>query len=210
MKIDQHTIFEIYRLNDLSWSERKVARHLRIGRSTVRKYLNNPDQTPIKRKKRTSKLDAYRDLIKQFIEKDPQVKAPVVLQRLQQQGYEGRITIVRDYLLKLRGRKSSRRAFIRFESPPGKQLQIDWGHFGHLQYAQTKRKLYALAVIESYSRMLYVQFTHSQKQDSLHQCLLNAFRFFDGTVQETRKALTPNMLNDKSFTQSMSDRLVTA
>ena len=184
MKIDQHTIFEIHRLNDLSWSQRKIARHLRIGRPAVKKYLNNPDQTPAKRKKKTSKLDAYRDLIKQFIEKDPQVKAPVVLQRLQQQGYDGKITIVRDYLLKLRGRKSSRRAFIRFESPPGKQLQIDWGHFGHLQYAQTKRKLYALAVIESYSRMLYVQFTHSQKQDSLHQCLLNAFRFFDGTVQE--------------------------
>ena len=66
MKIDQHTIFEIHRLNDLSWSQRKIARHLRIGRPAVKKYLNNPDQTPTKRKKRTSKLDAYRDLIKQF------------------------------------------------------------------------------------------------------------------------------------------------
>ena len=184
MKIDQHTIFEIHRLNDLSWSERKIARHLRIGRSTVKKYLNNPDQPPAKRNKRASKLDAYRGLIKQFLEQDPQVKAPVVLQRIQQQGFDGKITIVRDYLLKLRGRQSSRRAFIRFESPPGKQFQIDWGHFGHLQYGQTKRKLYALAVIESYSRMLYVQFTHSQKQAILHQCLLDAFRFFGGTPQE--------------------------
>ena len=71
MKIDQHTIFEIHRLNDLSWSERKIARHLRIGRPAVKKYLNNPHQTPAKRKKRTSKLDAYHDLIKQFIEQDP-------------------------------------------------------------------------------------------------------------------------------------------
>jgi transposase len=184
MKIDSHTIFEIHRLNDLNWSQRKIARHLRIGRPVVKKYLNNPHQTPAKRKKTASKLDAYRDLIKQFIEQDPQVKAPVVLQRLQQQGFDGKITIVRDYLLKLRGRKSSRRPFIRFESPPGRQLQIDWGHFGHLQYGQTKRKLYALAVIESYSRMLYVHFTHSQKQDTLHQCLLNAFNFFGGTAQE--------------------------
>ena len=48
----------------------------------------------------------------------------------------------------------------------------------------TTRKLYALAVIESYSRMLYVQFTHSQNQDSLHQCLLNAFIFFAGTPEQ--------------------------
>ena len=191
MKIDQHTIFEIHRLNDLSWSERKIARHLRIGRPTVKKYLHNPNPTPAKRKKKASKLDAYRGLIKQFLEQDPQVKAPVVLQRIQQQGFQGKITIVRDYLFKLRGRQSSRRAFIRFESPPGQQLQIDWGHFGHLQYAQTKRKLYALAAIESYSRMLYVQFTHSQNQDSLHQCLLNAFNFFGGT---TRQILVDNML----------------
>jgi transposase len=184
MKIDQRTIFEIHRLNDLDWSERKIARHLRIGRPTVKKYLDNPDQVPAKRKKRSSKLDPYRELIDQFLEQDPQVKAPVVLQRLQQQGFDGKITIVRDFLLKLRGQRLCRTPYIRFESPPGKQMQIDWGHFGHLQYEQTKRKLYALAVIESYSRMLYVHFTHSQKQDTLHKCLLNAFRFFNGTPQE--------------------------
>ena len=184
MKIDQHTIFEIHRLNDLNWSERKIARHLRIGRSTVKKYIDNPNPAPVKRKKRASKLDAYRKIIKQLLEQDPQVKAPVVLQRIQQQGFDGKITIVRDYLLQLRGRQSSRRPFIRFESPPAEQMQIDWGHFGHLQYGQTNRKLYALAIIESYSRMLYVQFTHNQKQEALHQSLLDAFRFFGGTPKE--------------------------
>ncbi|MEJ2663244.1 MAG: hypothetical protein P8107_04235, partial [Spirochaetia bacterium] len=81
---------------------------------------------------RPSKLDAHRDLIKEFVEQDPQVKAPVVLQRLQDNGFDGKITIVRDYLQKIRGRQSQRQAFIRFESPPGRQMQIDWGHFGHL------------------------------------------------------------------------------
>ncbi len=183
MKIDPHTIFEIHRLQDLSWSQRKIARHLRIGRRTVKKYLHNP-QVPAKQRKRASKLDAYRQLIDRWLEQDPEVKAPVVLQRLQQHGFDGKITIVRDLLLKLRGQRLNRSAYIRFESPPAKQMQIDWGHFGHLQYGQTKRKLYALAVIESYSRMLCVHFTHSQNQDSLHQCLLNAFRFYGGTPQQ--------------------------
>ena len=63
-------------------------------------------------------------------------------------------------------------------------MQIDWGHFGSLTYGTAVRKLYALAVIEAYSRMLYVEFTHSQKQDALHQGLINAFRFFNGTPEE--------------------------
>jgi transposase len=71
----------------------------------------------------------------------------------------------------VRGQKKYRHAFIRFESPPGKQMQIDWGHFGSLRYEDTMRKLYALAVIECYSRMLYVEFTHSQKQEALHHII---------------------------------------
>ncbi len=184
MKIDKQIIFEIHRLNDLGWTERKIAKHLRISRPSVNKYLLNPDQAPVKRAKRVSKLDPYCDLIKQFVEQDPQVKTPVVLQRLQDKGFDGKITILRDYLQKLRGPQSSPTPFIRFESDPGKQMQIDWGHFGHLQYQDTKRKLYALAVIEGYSRMLYVEFTHSQNQSALHQCMLNAFTFFGGTPHE--------------------------
>jgi transposase len=184
MKIDKHTIFEIHRLNDLSWSERKIARHLRVSRPTVNKYLINPDLSPAKRAPRLSKLDAHRDLIKQFVEADPQVKAPVVLQRLQDNGFDGKITIVRDYLQKLRGRQSKRQAFIRFESPPGRQMQIDWGHFGSLPYGETTRKLYAFAAIECYSRMAYVEFTHSQNQHSLHQGLLNAFTYWGGSTQQ--------------------------
>jgi len=88
MKIDKRTIFEIHRLDDLGWSERKIARHLRVSRPTVNKYLINPDLSPAKRAPRPSKLDAHRDLIKEFVEADPQVKAPVVLQRLQDNGFD--------------------------------------------------------------------------------------------------------------------------
>jgi len=182
--IKRRTIFEIHRLKNLGWSNRRIARELRVGRTTVRKYLENPEQTVSKRTPRPSKLDPYRDLIDQFLEQDPRVKAPVILQRLQQNGFDGKITILRDYLQKVRGQIKYREPFIRFESPPGKQMQIDWGHFGSLSYGETKRKLYALAVIESYSRMSYVEFTHSQKQDALHQCLLNAFKFFGGPPEE--------------------------
>ena len=190
--IDKRTIFEIHRLKDLGWTERRIARQIRLGRHTVKKYLETPDQVVCKRSPKPSKLDPFRDLIDQFLEQDPLVKAPVVLQRLQSRGFDGKITIVRDYLQKLRGKIKHREPFIRFESAPGQQMQIDWGHFGHLSYGQDNRRLYALAVTESYSRLFYVEFTHSQRQEALHQGLLNAFSYFEGTPKEI---LVDNMLS---------------
>jgi len=176
--------FLMHRLSDQGFSIRRIARELKIGRSSVKKYLRNPERCVSARKPKFSKLNAFHDQIDQLIEQDPLVKAPVILQRLQQNGFAGKITILRDYLFKIRGRIKYREPFIRFESLPGQQIQIDWGHFESITYGNAKRKLYALAVIESYSRMLYVAFTHSQNQAALHQGLLQAFQFFGGTPEE--------------------------
>lgn len=189
--LDKRTIFEIHRLKNQGWSQRRIARHLRVSRKAVKKYLQNPEQTSLKRSPRPSKLDPYQDLIEQFLEQDPQVHATVVLQRLQEAGFDGKITILRDYLHQKRGQSKNRKAFVRFESAPGHQCQIDWGHFGSIQYGNTKRRLYCMAVIESHSRLLYLEFTHSQRQETLHRCLLNAFRLFEGTPREL---VTDNML----------------
>jgi len=190
--IDRRCVFEIHRLNDSGCSERQIARPLGIGRTTVKKYLDHPERTLSPRKPQASKLDAYQEKIDSFLEEVPDINAPVVLQKLREAGFDGRLTIVRSYLQKKREEKAkNREAFLRFESAPGRQMQIDWGHFGSLTYGKSVRKLYALAVIESYSRMLYVEFTHSQRQEVLHQGLLNAFRFFNGAPEEL---LFDNML----------------
>jgi transposase len=119
--IDRRCVFEIHRLKDAGYTDRQIARQLRIGRTTVRKYLDHPERTVSKRKPKTSKLDPYREMIDSFLEEFPDVKAPVVLQRLKKEGFDGRITIVRSYLhtkRSERGRNGD--AFIRFESAPGK------------------------------------------------------------------------------------------
>ena len=112
--IDKRTIFEIHRLKHLGWSARKIARHLRIDRGSVKKYMSNPEVVQ-KRPNRTSKLDPYRDQIKALLDEDPTASAPVVLQQLE--GFTGKITIVRDYLRQLRGKRKQRIAYARLVSP---------------------------------------------------------------------------------------------
>lgn len=192
-------VFEIHRLKDEGYSDRAIAKALRIGRNTVARYLKEPQRVMVPRMKVASKLDPYKDEIDAVLKKDASVSASVILRRIQALGYEGQITILRDYLRNKRGQAKYKQAFIRFESGPGQQMQIDWGHFGTISYDDTNRKLYALVVIESYSRMLYVEFTHSQNQQTLHGCLVNAFKAFGGTPQTI---VVDNMLTAVSDRQS--------
>jgi transposase len=179
--IERRLIFEIHRMADDGLSGRKIAKALKLDRTTVSKYLAEPN--PVRTEViRASKLDPFKDQIQELLERDRDAHATVIRQRLKAQGFDGGLTILRDYLRKIR--PGPKEAFIRFESQPGEQCQLDWGHFGSLSYGNTSRKLYALAVIECHSRMLYLEFTHSQRQETLHRALLNAFRFFGGCPRE--------------------------
>ncbi|GKT10997.1 IS21 family transposase [Desulforhabdus sp. TSK] len=186
--IDERTIFEIHRLHNEGLSIRKIARKLSLSRDSVAKYLDNPVRNTI-RFERPSKLDPFKDEIGRLLEISPEASSEVIRQRLVPLGFDGGSTILKDYLRTLRA--SKRRAFIRFESAAGEQMQVDWGHFGSLTYGNTSRKLSCLAMIESHSRMLYLEFTHSQRQEALHRALLNGFLFFNGAP---RTLVVDNMI----------------
>ena len=57
--LDKRTIFEIHRLDHQGWSHRKIARHLCVARTSVKRYLENPERTFLKRPAKPSKLDPH-------------------------------------------------------------------------------------------------------------------------------------------------------
>lgn len=182
---DSSLTFEIHRLTNEGYSQRKIAQQLQISRSRVKRALDHPLGMPKKKyKPRTSKLEPWYPQIQEFLKLDPQVSATVIYQMIREQGFEGKYTIVRQYVKKQRPQASPPRAYLRFESPPGEQLQIDWGHFGSVAYGQTSRRLYAMAVVEGHSRKLFVNFSHSQDQATLQQALFQAFNYFGGTPKK--------------------------
>jgi transposase len=179
--IDRRVVFEIHRMADEGASCRKIARVLKLDRTTVGKYLVDPDPVRIAVTK-PSKLDPFKDLIQELLEKDREVFATVIHQRIKARGFDGGLTILKDYLRSIRPKPKE--PFLRFESRPGEQFQLDWGHFGSLTSGGTSRKLYALAVIECHSRLLTLEFTHSQRQETLHRALMGAFQFFGRCPKE--------------------------
>ncbi len=177
-------INEIHRLSQGEhWSARKIARHLHLSRKTLRKYLQSPVQTPTGRQ-RTSKIDPFKSTVAGLLEQDPSASAVVILQRLRPLGYDGGITILRAYVSELRSPLHPPRAFVRMEPGPAERFEVDWGHFGTLDYAGDKRKLYAFCLVDGHSRMLYVEFTHSQSFETFVRCHLHAFQALGGVARE--------------------------
>src|SRR5262249_42218241 len=146
--LSNEQIDTIHRLHFVEkWTVRQIAKHLHIGRRTVAKYLVQPAQTP-PHPNRGSKLDRFKPTIEEGLQQDSAISAAVVLQRLQELGFSGGYTIVKDHLQQVRTLKKARRAFVRMEPAAGERFEIDWAHFGTLVYNGASRKLYAFALVE--------------------------------------------------------------
>ena len=132
-----------------------------------------------------SKLDPFKGTIAEWLEKDPagqrrrhRAAAPRPL------GYHGGHSILREYVRKVRPHMTPQRAFVRMEPLAGERFEVDWGHFGALDYSGDMRKLYAFALVDAHSRMLYVEFTHSQSFGTFARCHVHAFTALGGIARE--------------------------
>ena len=70
-----------------------------------------------------------------------------------------------------------------FETPPGKQLQIDFGE-RRLQIGGANTKVYLFVATLGYSRRLYVRAFRNERQESWFGGLEGAFRHFGGVTEE--------------------------
>jgi transposase len=181
------TTEQINDLHRLYWSEHwpigKIERHLNMGWKTIRKYLDAPAQSPVHRD-RPSKLDPFKGAVAEWLEKDPGVSAAVIEQKLRAAGYQGGHSILREYVRNMRPHLAPKRAFVRMEPLAGERFEVDWGHFGALSYSGDMRKLYAFALVDAHSRMLYVEFTHSQSFETFARCHIHAFTALGGVARQ--------------------------
>lgn len=165
-------------VDHLSISE--ISRELRLDRKTVRRALlcetAPPSRSPAVAK--TAKLDAFKDHLRTRLTEFPKIKATRLFNEIQRMGYQGGITMLRDHLAVLR--PSVKEAFLRIETQPGEQAQVDWANCGSIRIGSALRKLSAFVMVLSYSRMLYVELTLSQCLEDFLGAHWRAFQFFGG------------------------------
>lgn len=160
----------------------EIAQKLGVSDRMVRKYLQ-PNYQPKARKARPSQLDPFKTIIGSVLEDNPYFNIVVLAKRLRTLGYQGGLSILRDYAATVRSGCIAR-AVIRFETEPGRQAQVDWKECGRWFLDGEERKLYAFVMLLGYSRKPFVLFTTGMSSPILLAAHNRAFEYFQGVPAE--------------------------
>lgn len=159
-----------------------IAERLGVSPRMVRYYL--ADKGVVKEPHpRPSKLDPFKPFAESLLQEDPFYNLTVLFERLQLQGYRGKLSILRAWANVIR-RGLILKAAIRFETEPGQQAQVDWKEAGVWNLDGVPTKVYAFVMLLGYSRRPFVWFTTSMKSPVLLACHVKAFEAFGGIPHE--------------------------
>lgn len=178
------TIVEIRKLRDEGLYKSDVAEQLGIDRKTVAKYWDGPADDPEKPRyrQRKRKIDPYMDYITRRLEKWPRLSAERLYQEIVKQGYEGSERSVRRAVAGVRPKK--RREYKPFETLPGEQAQVDWGHMGRIRIDGAEIPLYVFVFTLSWSRIRYVEFVTSLNMATFLASMHRALEYIGGVPRE--------------------------
>jgi transposase len=184
-------------------SERRIGRDLQLSRPTVHKYrqwaqvqgyldpaqplpdsatlqaaLGSAAQPP----QMISSLAVHQAVVEQLLAQGVELTA--IWQRLRDNyGYQGSYSAVRRFVQRLRPVEAE--VFVRVQTAPGEELQVDFGSAGQLfdPVSGRARTAYVFVATLSYSRHQYAELVFDQKVPTwlgLHQ---RAFESFGGVPQ---------------------------
>jgi transposase len=164
------------------WRVGTIARQLHVHRDTVRRVLRERSAAPPDVPLRASLVDPYRAFIRDTLEKYPTLAASRLHDMVCERGYAGRASHFRHLVALMRPRQPAE-AYLRLRTLPGEQMQVDWGHFGHLAVGRARRPLMGFVIVLSYSRRIFLRFCLNAQMDSFLRGHVQAFIAFGGLAR---------------------------
>ena len=181
--VEPEAVAAMLRLKELGWGTKRIARELGVSRGTVKRYLDAGNWQPFKKPRRKKLLDGLEDWLRERL-RQHRGNADVVRQELlSEKGIAASLRTVERAVAPYRQELlAEARATVRFETPPGKQLQIDFGERRAI-IGDENVKVYLFVSTLGYSRRLYVRPFRSQRQESWFSGVEGAFRHFGGVTE---------------------------
>ncbi|QDU19815.1 IS21 family transposase [Urbifossiella limnaea] len=187
--MNEATRLEIVQRHQQGASARSIARSLGISRGTVDRVLarveaartgsTGPGDPP---PRRGSRLDAYEPILKELLDRYPNLTVERALQELRARGFAGGYTIVRLRVKRLRPRATPP-PVPRFETGPGDQAQMDHGVYDLDFTREGRRRVYLFSYLLGYSRRQYLRFVESTDLPTTLREHANAFRHLGGIAR---------------------------
>ncbi len=164
--VEPEAVAAMLRLNEAGWGSKRIAAELGVSRTTVRRYLQSGGWQPFKKPKRDKLLDEHGDWLKERFRRH-RGNADVVRQELlAEKGIAASLRTVERAVEPYRqALEAEARATVRFETAPGRQLQIDFGE-RLVEIGAARIKVYFFVAVLDYSRRLHVRAFLNERQES--------------------------------------------
>jgi transposase len=172
------------RLKALGWGVRRIAKELGCSHMTVRRYLSAGSWVSYRGRGRPSRLAGLEDWVAERFRRHGG-NADVVRQELEEEkGIKLTLRTIERQVAPLRRELlAAARATVRFETPPGRQLQIDFGE-RRVAIGEASVKVFLFVATLGYSRRLHVRAFRNERQENWFAGLESAFERFGGVTEE--------------------------
>jgi transposase len=181
---------EIVMIHDLKrqgLSVSAIARRVGCDRKTVRKYLEQGMEAPAygPRAPRARLIEPFESYLLERVAAYPELSGKRLLREIREFGYGGCYSILTDFLREVR---VPRRPVFerRFETPPGRQAQVDFAHFRVVfdDAPEATRIVWLFTMVLGHSRWLWGRFCASQDLQTVLRCHIDAFAAMGGAPSE--------------------------
>lgn len=172
------------RLKKLGWGTRRIALELGCSRTTVQRYIEAGGWRSYRRARRKTLLSEYGEWLRERFFRHGG-NADVVRQDLQREvGVAVSLRTVERAVSGFRQQLAAEaRATTRFETPPGQQLQIDFGEKA-MMIGGEKVRVYVFVATLGYSRRPFTTAFRHQRQSAWFDGMEAAFRHFGGVTED--------------------------
>ena len=161
------------------WPIGTIATQLHVHRDSVARVLSQAGLPALGSVRRASAIDPYLPFIQETLLQFPRLRASRVYQMVKDRGYPGRPDHFRHLIARHRPRPKTE-AYLRLRTLPGEQMQIDWGHFGHLDIGRARRPLMGFVAVLSWSRQIFLRFYLGAHMENFLRGHVGAFAAWGG------------------------------
>jgi transposase len=173
---------EIHSRFKLKETKKSIARAVGLSVQTVRKILRQKQPRGYVREKQESELlGPHQAYVLQRLAAVGYC-AQAIFEELQVRGYRGSYQTIKRFVSPLR-KEAEIEATVRFETPPGRQGQADWGQCWTI-VAGKRVKVHLFVLTLGYSRRMYAVATADEKMPAFLRSHEEAFEFLGGVAHE--------------------------
>jgi transposase len=165
-----------------------IARRTGHDRKTVRKYLERGMQAPAytPREPAPSPLAPFHAFLRERVGRFPDLTGRRLWREIRDIGFTGGYATVTDFLRTVRPPAEPATFERRFETPPGRQAQVDFAHF-KVRFEDepgAERIVWLFSLVLGHSRMMWARFVAQQDLATVLRCHVAAFTALGGVPGE--------------------------